>query len=105
MSPARTVRGLVLAALLVPSALAAQEAIAMADLERAVLPLPVSDRGGATVMVVENDEARVVREGDGEFICLADAPGDDRFQAACYHRSLEPYMARGRELRVTLFDQ
>ncbi|MDX1396620.1 MAG: hypothetical protein R3195_19725 [Gemmatimonadota bacterium] len=99
MSPSRTARGLLIAALLAPSALAAQEAIPMVDLERAMLPLPVSDRAGATVMVVENDVARVVKEGDGQFICLADTPGDERFQAACYHRTLEPYMARGRELR------
>ena len=32
-------------------------------------------------------------------ICLADAPGDDRFHVACYHESLEQFMARGRELR------
>jgi hypothetical protein len=87
------------AILSIPAAAGAQEAMRSADVERAVLPLPVAQRAGATVMVVEDNEARVVREGDGPFICLADAPGDDRFQAVCYHESLEPYMARGRELR------
>ncbi|MDH3734579.1 MAG: hypothetical protein OEU54_13705 [Gemmatimonadota bacterium] len=82
-----------------PTAAGAQEAMRISDLERAVLPLPVSERAAATVMVVEDDVARVVKEGSGEFICLGDTPGDDRFQAACYHRGLEPYMARGRELR------
>lgn len=90
---------LVAGILAVPTGVAAQEAMRIADLERAVLPLPAAQRAGATIMVVEDDEARVVREGDGGFICLADAPGDDRFQAVCYHESLETYMARGRELR------
>ncbi len=42
----------------------------------------------------------VAREGDGDFICLADDPSQERFQVACYHKALEPYMARGRELRA-----
>src|SRR5690606_19517789 len=32
--------------------------------------------------------------------CLADEPGDERFHVACYHASLEPFMARGRALRA-----
>lgn len=91
---------LVLAALTMPLAAQGQEAMKVSDLERAVLPLSVEERGSATVMVVEDDRARVVKQGEGAFICLADTPGDDRFQAACYHESLEPYMARGRELRL-----
>ena len=39
-----------------------------------------------------------LREGAGPFICIADDPGADGFHTACYHESLEPYMARGREL-------
>jgi hypothetical protein len=39
-----------------------------------------------------------LREGSNELICLADDPTDDRFSVACYHESLEPYMARGRDL-------
>lgn len=69
-------------------------------LERAVLPLPAAERASATVMALRDGAWTVAREGDGEFICLADDPADDRFHAACYHRSLEPYMARGRELRA-----
>jgi hypothetical protein len=40
------------------------------------------------------------KEGTNEFICLADNPNQEGFNAACYHRSLEPFMARGRELRA-----
>ena len=38
------------------------------------------------------------REGKNELICLASDPNGKRFSVACYHRDLEPYMARGREL-------
>ena len=41
-----------------------------------------------------------LREGSNEFIVLADDPNKDGFSAACYHKDLEPFMARGRELRA-----
>jgi hypothetical protein len=31
-------------------------------------------------------------------ICLADEPGNDTYHVACYHKSLEPFMAFGRDL-------
>lgn len=39
------------------------------------------------------------KEGTNEFICLADDPKQEGFNAACYHKDLEPFMARGRELK------
>ena len=33
-------------------------------------------------------------------ICLANNPQSPRFHVACYHKSMEPFMARGRELRT-----
>ena len=39
-----------------------------------------------------------LREGKNELICLANDPSKTSFSVACYHRDLEPYMARGREL-------
>lgn len=41
-----------------------------------------------------------LRAGEGPLICLADDPEEEGFHVACYHESLEPYMARGRELRA-----
>lgn len=41
-----------------------------------------------------------LRDGTNEFIVLADNPKKPGFSAACYHKSLEPFMARGRELRA-----
>ncbi len=66
----------------------------------AVLPLPEAERVSATVLGYEDGTVVPLRRGTGDFICLADRPGDDRFQAACYHKSLAPYMARGRELHA-----
>lgn len=92
--------GLFAASLAVPTGVRGQEAMSQLEIDRAVLPLPDVERASATVMIVEDDEARTVHEGEGAFICIADTPGDDRFHASCYHKTLEPYMTRGRELRA-----
>ena len=39
-----------------------------------------------------------LREGKNELICLATDPAKTAFNVACYHKDLEPFMARGREL-------
>jgi hypothetical protein len=43
----------------------------------------------------------MIREGKGPFTCLANDPAGKEFHVACYHESLEPFMARGRELRAS----
>lgn len=48
----------------------------------------------------ESGELIELRAGSNGFTCLADNPMDNRFHASCYHDSLEPFMARGRELRA-----
>jgi len=66
----------------------------------AISPLPPEYQSGAKVIAIDSSgKESVVKAGDGEMICLQpDLTGD--FHAACYHRSLEPFMARGRELRA-----
>ncbi len=55
----------------------------------------------ASVLGYDADGAVVtLREGSNELVCLADQPGNEQFSAACYHASLEPFMARGRALRA-----
>jgi hypothetical protein len=67
----------------------------------AVLPLPAEFRGDARVLGYRGGPGLVtLREGIGAFICLASDPAAARFHVACYHRSLEPFMARGRSLRA-----
>ena len=61
---------------------------------------PEELRAGAAVLGY-NAEGKLVelRKGTNELICLADDPKDTaRFSASCYHKDLEPFMARGREL-------
>lgn len=66
---------------------------------RAVMPAPAPMRDGATVLGQGRHGVVTLREGEGPMICLADDPEEEGFHVACYHESLEPYMARGRELR------
>jgi hypothetical protein len=67
----------------------------------AVLAAPVELRAGAAVLGYTSDGRLVtLREGTNELICLADDPAVEAFHVACYHRSLEPFMARGRALRA-----
>jgi len=67
----------------------------------AVLAAPESDRSGATVLgYAPSGDLITLRKGTNELICLADDPSDQVFSVACYHQSLEPYMARGRALRA-----
>jgi hypothetical protein len=65
----------------------------------AILAAPSDLRDGAAVLGY-NPQGELVRlrEGKNELICLASDPNKTTFSAACYHRDLEPYMARGREL-------
>ena len=67
----------------------------------AVTPVPPEFRDSATVLGYGADgKLRELRAGRGSMVCLAPDPARERVQAACYHRSLEPFMARGRQLRA-----
>jgi hypothetical protein len=66
----------------------------------AVLPLPENLREGARVIGYDPAGKFVtLREGKG-MVCLSQYPKEPRFHVSCYHESLEPFMARGRELRA-----
>ncbi|HWA34031.1 MAG TPA: hypothetical protein VG737_07875 [Cyclobacteriaceae bacterium] len=41
----------------------------------------------------------VLRKGENELVCLTDDPAQNGINVSCYHKSLEPFMARGRELK------
>ncbi len=67
----------------------------------AVAALPAEMRAGAAVLGYGDGNALItLRDGMNGMICLADHPGDENFHVACYHESLEPFMARGRALRT-----
>lgn len=65
----------------------------------AVQAAPKERRDGAGVLGY-NGEGKLVtlRAGTNELICLGDDPKVAGLNVACYHKDLEPFMARGREL-------
>src|SRR5687768_13173533 len=69
------------------------------QIKTAVLAAPKADRDAATVVGYDSSGAVVtLRKGTNAFICLADDPKQKGFSVACYHKDLEPFMARGRAL-------
>ena len=93
--------GLGVLALAAGSATAAEIPGAADQIRAAVLAAPEELRAAAQVLGYDAvGKLRVLRKGSNELICLADDPKDDAFSVACYHKSLEPFMARGRELRA-----
>src|SRR5687767_6725814 len=71
------------------------------QITQAVLPLPKDLREGATVLGYAPDgKFTSLRAGTGSMVCLSSNPNVERWHVACYHKSLEPFMARGRELRT-----
>jgi len=68
----------------------------------AVTPLPPEMQGGAMVLgyIALGKPLVTLREGKNDMICLAPDPSAPSFHAACYHKAMEPFMARGRALRA-----
>src|SRR4051812_4586175 len=68
----------------------------------AVMALPEDMRAGATVLgyTAVGKPMVTLREGKNDMICLPSEPTRKGFHSACYHKSMEPFMARGRELRL-----
>ena len=99
-------------ALVLPASLAAQQGAstpapsrpsltAEQQVAAATLALPADLRAGATVLGWDAaGKLGTLRAGTNGMICLLPNPASPRFQSACYHESLEPFMARGRELRA-----
>jgi hypothetical protein len=81
------------------AAAAADVPSTQAQIAGAVLAAPAELRDGAAVLGFDAHGGRVqIREGKNELICLATDPAKTAFNVACYHKDLEPFMARGREL-------
>ncbi len=67
----------------------------------ALLAAPEESRADCKVIGYNmTGEFVTLKEGSNEFICLADNPNKEGFSTACYHKSLEPFMSRGRELKA-----
>lgn len=87
------------AVLLASTAAAADIPSPEIQISTAVLAAPAELRDGASVLGYSpKGELAWLRKGKNQIICLANDPSKSRFSVACYHRDLEAYMARGREL-------
>ena len=98
----RLIGAVLAAALTSPAFVAAAQVLPPAkQIQAATAAAPAELQAGAGVLGY-NDAKKLVklREGSNDMICLASNPDADRFHVACYHKLLEPFMARGRELRA-----
>lgn len=77
----------------------AQVPSAEAQIAGAVQAAPADQRATATVIGFDaQGKHTTLRKGTGVLVCLADNPAEEKFTVACYHKDLDPFMARGREL-------
>jgi hypothetical protein len=71
-----------------------------AQIKSAVLAAPEGLRDKATIYgYSDKGDFVVLRQGTNEMVCLADDPSQDGLNVSCYHKDLEPFMLRGRELK------
>lgn len=84
-----------------PSSAEAQVPPADVQISGALQAAPAMERDDATVFgFLDDGSLTTLRQGGGSLICLADDPNREGWDVACYHESLDPFMARGRELRA-----
>lgn len=87
--------------LIVPIFVFAQSTDKSIQIKTAVTAAPDEMRENATVYGYDdNGDFILLRNGSNEMICLADDPGREGINIACYHKDLEPFMQRGRELKA-----
>jgi hypothetical protein len=66
----------------------------------ALLAAPEHKRDSAAVYGYSaKNELILLRKGYNELICTSDDPTQPALSVACYHKDLEPFMQRGRDLR------
>ena len=70
------------------------------QIKTAVLAAPTDKQAGVAVYgYSDKNEFVLLRKGTNELICLADDPAQKGLSVSCYHRDLEPFMKRGRDLK------
>jgi hypothetical protein len=100
------VRALVVSGLMTATAFtAAAQSISYPSAARqiaaAVSPLPEPQQSAARVLGHDaKGKLVMLRQGSNDFTCIADDGVAKQYHVACYHKSLEPFMARGRELHA-----
>ena len=70
------------------------------QIKTALLAVPIDYRDGAKVYGYDpNGNFVTLRDGSNDYIALADDPKNDKFSTAAYHKTLDEFMARGRQLK------
>lgn len=76
------------------------------QIKAAVSPAPDNMQEEAKVLGYDGDgNLMTLQEGANHLICIADDPEQKNFHVACYHKDLEPFMKRGRELKAKGFSR
>lgn len=71
------------------------------QIKTALMAVPEDYKDGAKVYgYTPTGEFTTLQEGTNEYIALADDPTNENFSTAAYHQTLDPFMARGRELKA-----
>ncbi len=71
------------------------------QIKTAVLAAPEDKRTDAMVYGYDvKGEFAILRKGSNELVCIADNPKQNGLSVSCYHKDLDPFMARGRELKA-----
>lgn len=69
------------------------------QIKAALLAAPAQLRADCAVLGYDQSGKLVMlKEGKNNMICLGDNPNKPGFDVACYHKDLDPFMARGRAL-------
>ncbi len=70
------------------------------QVKTALMAAPADKRDSAAVFTYTDATGLVeLKKGQNELMCLVDDPSKPPISVSCYHRDLEPFMARGRALR------
>lgn len=73
---------------------------AEAQIKAAILAAPEDQRQGAMVYgYSDKGEFVVLQPGTNGMVCLGDDPAQAGLNVSCYHKDLDPFMARGRALK------
>jgi hypothetical protein len=71
------------------------------QIKTALMAVPEDYREGATVYGYDSSGKLItLQEGTNPYIALADDPANENFSTAAYHKELDPFMARGRQLKA-----
>jgi len=79
--------------------LASAQTSTAGQIAAALQAAPEDRKADATVLGLDASGATVtLRQGTNDLVCMADNPKVEGISVACYHKDLDPFMARGRQM-------